>query len=360
MTRRNLKSQIPNPKPRVYSPKSMVHSPQSLVHGPKSKVSSPKSGICGICVICGCLLFLSCFRLDSFLFDPSKVTEYLNPADMDSSWHVRFIIPDSLIEPVTLTVPGGNRIYGFFVRQPSDTAAFAKVRSPKSTAHGLKSAESAKSVDDAPESRATVIYNHGNGQNINRYWGRVELLWEMGLNVFIYDYEGYGKSEGTPAGDACYADAEIALEYVLARPDVVDSNVVYYGWSLGSFMACHLAADFDAKPRCLILENPMASMSALAEEGAVLGIPGSFLVDADFDNEVRMRFLGCRTLIIYGKKDDTAVPERNALVLLDKAYGWIPTTAWPVENAGHDDLPEAMTWPEYSRVIKAFIAGDTL
>ncbi len=305
-----------------------------------SSAANPRSGICRICVICGCLLFLSCFRLDSFLFDASKVTEYLNPVDMDSSWHVRFIIPDSLIEPVTLTALNGNHIYGFFVRQPA-------------------ASQSAKSADDTPESRFTVIYNHGNGQNINRYWGRVELLWEMGYKVFIYDYEGYGKSEGTPSGEACYADAEAVLAYVLARSDVVDSNVVYYAWSLGSFMACHLAADV-RHPRCLILENPMASMSALAKEGAVLGIPGSFVADADFDNEARMRFLGCRTLIIYGKKDDTAVPERNAKVLLAEAQGWIPITARPVENAGHSDLPEVMTYPEYSRTVTAFVRGDSL
>ncbi len=281
-------------------------------------------------------ILLSCFRLDSFLFEPTSVEGgYFNPVDMDSSWHVRWIIPDSLIEPVTLSGLDSNRVYGFFVRRPADTAG-------------------------ATLNAATVIYNHGRGENINRYWGRVELLWEAGCNVFIYDYEGYGMSEGTPTGDACYADAEAALGHVLARPDVVDSNVVFYAWSFGSFMACHLAADFDFKPRCLILENPAASASGLAKEGTVLTIPGSFLVDADFDNEVRMRYLGCRTLIIYGREDQTAVPERNALVLIDKAYGWIPITGYPVDGADHSDLPEKMGYGEYERVVTEFIAGDSL
>jgi|WetSurMetagenome_2_1015567.scaffolds.fasta_scaffold261346_1 pimeloyl-ACP methyl ester carboxylesterase len=284
------------------------------------------------CLLLALVLVLAgCFKLDSFLFDQTRVEEYLQMSSADSlAWHVRGIIPDSLVEPVTLAGLNGNKVYGFFVRHPS-------------------------------ADNFTVLYNHGNGQNINRYWGRVELLWETGCNVFIYDYEGYGKSEGSPSGDACYADADAALAYVLARPDVVDSMVVYQAWSLGSFMACHLAADNDSfKPRCLIIENPMASTSALAKEGAVLGIPGSFLVDADFDNEVRMPFLGCRTLIIYGKKDDTAVPERNALVLLDKAREWIPITGYPIEGANHSDLPEVMGYSEYERVVKAFIAGDSL
>jgi len=274
-------------------------------------------------------VFVSCFRLDSILFWPDRVDEYFRPADMDSAWHTRGVVPDSLREEVRLFPAPGETTFGFFARALPDTVP-------------------------AP----TVIYSHGNAGNINGYWNRVELLWEAGCNVFIYDYEGFGKSEGTPSGEACYADAESALAYVLARPDVVDSNVVYYAWSLGSFMACHLAADVRS-PRCLILENPMVSMSALAKEGAVLGIPGSFVVDADFDNETRIPLVGCRTLIIYGKIDDTAVPERNALVLLDKANP-STTKGYPIEGANHSDVPEVMGHDEYERVVKAFIAGDSL
>jgi hypothetical protein len=247
---------------------------------------------------------------------------------------VRWIIPDSLVEAETLVnAQNGNKVYGFFVRRPGGSG-----------------------VTDI-----TVIYNHGNGRNINRYWGRVELLWEAGCNVFIYDYEGYGKSEGTPTGDACYDDADAALKYVMSRADVVDTNVVVYGWSLGSFMACHLATDIaDFTPKCLILENPMASTSAIAREAAVLGIPGSFLVDADFDNETRIQRVGCRTIILYGKIDDTAVPERNAIVLLDRAKGRIPITGLPIEGANHSDLPEVMGYDEYRRVVSTLIAGDSL
>jgi len=311
----------------------------------KPQASSSNSGIrriCGICAICGCLLFLSCLRLDSFLFEPIRLEgEYFTPVDMDSCWHVRWIIPDSLIEPVTLFGLDSNRVYGFFVRQPAEGDCPRMGTVPR----GLN-------LDGV-----TVLYNHGRGENINRYWGRVELLWEAGCNVFIYDYEGFGKSEGSPSGDACYADAEAALSWVRAR-GVPDSSIVYYAWSLGSFMACHLAADV-RKPRCLILENPMASTSALAKEGAVLAIPGSFLADADFDNEAKIPLVGCRTLIIYGRKDDTAVPERNALVLLDKANP-VATTDYPVESAGHSDLPEMMGYDKYERVVWAFIAGDSL
>jgi pimeloyl-ACP methyl ester carboxylesterase len=279
------------------------------------------------------LVLPGCFRFDSFLFDQTRVTEYLNPADMDSSWHVRWIIPDSLVEPVTLYGLDSNKVYAFFARQPADTS-------------------------DSPDPVVTVIYSHGNGSNINRYWGRLELLWEMGYNVFIYDYEGYGMSEGSPSGEACYADARAALDYVLSRPDVDDSLLVYYGWSLGSFMTCYLAADV-RRPLAAVLENPIASTSAVAKEGAVLAIPGSFLADADFDNETRIQTMGCPTLLLYGDKDETAVPERNAKVLLRKAL-YLPVLGYRIAGAGHSDLPEVMTYPEYLRVVRAFVAGDSI
>jgi len=273
------------------------------------------------------LLFAGCFSLDSFLFDATRLkgADYFDPVDMDSAWHVRWVIPDSLVEPETLLSTGGNRVYGFFVRAESGGAP-------------------------------TVIYSHGNGQNINRYWGRVELLWEAGCNVFIYDYQGYGKSEGAPSGRGCYDDAEAALACVRARPDVDTSRLVYYGWSLGSYMACHLAADVD-RPMAVILENPLASTDALAKEGAVLSIPGSFLVHADFDNERRIRVVGAPVLLVYGKLDDTAVPERHAFVLIDRASGFTDLEVHAVEAGGHDNLPEVMGYDGYRGLIEGFLSG---
>jgi pimeloyl-ACP methyl ester carboxylesterase len=252
------------------------------------------------------LLLPGCLRLDSFLFEPTQLDgEYFETADMDSSWHVHWVIPDSLVEPCTLAGLDGNKVYAFFARQPS-------------TDDRARTGVAAKDSNALAPIEVTVIYNHGRGENINRYWGRVELLWEAGCNVFIYDYEGFGKSEGTPSGEACYADARAALSWVRDR----------------------------------------GVPSALAKEGMVLGVPGSFLADADFDNETRIPLVGCRTLIIYGEKDDTAVPERNALVLLDKADP-LATTGYPVPNANHSDVPETMGYEEYERVVWEFIAGGS-
>ena len=294
----------------------------------------PKSrfpiGRFGIGVVCGCLVFVSCFRLDSILFWPDRVDEYFRPADMDSAWHTRYVIPDSLREEVRLFPATGETIFGFFARALPDTAP-----------------------------TPTVIYSHGNAGNINGYWNRVELLWEAGCNVFIYDYAGFGRSTGTPTGEACYRDAEAALDWCLARTDIDTSRIGYLGSSLGSFMTMHLAADGVRQPKQLLLEAPMASMSATARECAVLDIPGSFFVDADFDNETRIRKIqGTQVLIIFGRKDSGAVPERTALVLLREAESaGVDIDTIDLANANHLNLPDQMGFDNYRRVVREFFDG---
>ena len=277
------------------------------------------------------LLVAGCMTLDSNLFDAERVTEYLNPADIDTAWHVRGVIPESLRELVALNSLDSNTIYGLFVRAVRDT-------------------------DGPDDPHSTVIYCHGKSRCINRFWGRVELLWEAGFDVFIFDYQGYGMSEGSPSGAACYADAEAALAYVLKRPDVDTSRIVLYGWSLGSFMARHLAVDV-RPPAAVILENPMASVSGVAKEGALLAIPGSFLADADFDNETRIAMgdSATRLLIVYGNEDETAVPDRCAELLYSEAHGWGELDSIVVNGANHSDIPELMGYDEYRRAMSEFV-----
>ncbi len=273
------------------------------------------------------LLLLSCFTFDSFLFEPTKVTEYFQPADLDTSWHIRNIIPDTLIQPVQLTSME-NKIYGFFV-YPDGLSE-----------HSL-------------ENQVTIIYCHGSGENINRYWGRVELLWEIGYKIFIFDYQGYGKSEGSPSAVGCYSDGEAALDYCRSRNDVDENKIVYFGSSLGSFIATYLACDVKY-PLGLILEVPLSSVSAITREGTVLNIPGSYVVEADFDNEKRITKVESPILIIYGKNDDTAVPERHAEVLIDLLEKANKDFESYEADANHDDIPEKMG-DEYGRIINDFI-----
>jgi hypothetical protein len=250
------------------------------------------------------------FSLDDFLFDPTQIDEYLRPADLEE-WSVRFIIPDALIEPITL-VSMGNTIYGFFVSGNPDSVAHNQV---------------------------TILYCHGKDENINRYWGRVEYLWEMGFNVFIFDYQGYGKSEGEPSGEALFSDGEQALAYLQSRTDIDTSKIVMYGWSLGAFVATYLAADI-YHPAALILEAAPASVTALLWDSGLLNLPGSYVAEADFDNENRIADIDCPLLMMHGREDDFVVFDRHVPLVWDNAEE--PKEHVWVNGATHDDIPEIL------------------
>tara|TARA_B100000745_G_scaffold278356_1_gene209351 strand:- start:48 stop:284 length:237 start_codon:yes stop_codon:yes gene_type:complete len=63
----------------------------------------------------------------------------------------------------------------------------------------------------------------------------------LGVNVFIFDYRGYGKSEGKPSERGVYRDAEAAIKYLQNRPDVDSKCIIYFGRSLGAAIAINTA-----------------------------------------------------------------------------------------------------------------------
>lgn len=281
-------------------------------------------------IILSVLLLCSCVRvisLDDFLYEPTEVDEYLRYEDL-VEWGTRFIIPDSLVEPVVLTSMG-NSIYGFFVKGNPDSVTNNEV---------------------------TILYCHGRSENINRYWVRVEYLWEMGFNVFIFDYQGFGMSEGSPSGEALFSDGREALTYVRTHPDVDTAKIVYYGWSLGTFVVTYLAAEV-SHPSCVILEAAIASATALLRDSGLLNLTGSYVVDADFDNEGRIADIESPLLMMHGRADDYVVFDRHVWLIWNNAIQ--PKECLWVEEAGHDDIPEILGSVYYNTVID-FIARHVL
>lgn len=115
-----------------------------------------------------------------------------------------------------------------------------------------------------PAARGTILYCHGNGLNIAN---RVELcrdLHSLGVNVFIFDYRGYGRSRGRPTEQGTYRDARAAYEVVRAKYDDADNPpVIVYGASLGGTIAAQLALD---KPvRAAIFESSFTSAVDVGE-----------------------------------------------------------------------------------------------
>lgn len=278
-----------------------------------------------IFIIISLIFVISCIRiltLDSFLFGPTEVDEYFD-VDVLREWDSRLIIPDSLVEEVVLSSMGYD-IYGFFVKGNPDSVS---------------------------NNQITFLYCHGKDENINRYWFQVEHFWEMGYNTFIFDFQGYGKSQGEPSGDALYSDGEEALDYVLSRTDVDTDRIVYYGMSLGTFVATYLAADI-RHPAALIIESAPASITELLHDSGLIKLSGSYVADADFDNVRRIDKINCPLFMLHGEDDSFTAFERHVPMIWNNAVE--PKEHLWVEGSDHSEIIETLG-DEYNEAIIDFI-----
>lgn len=91
-------------------------------------------------------------------------------------------------------------------------------------------------------STVTILFSHGNAEDIGMiYEWFCEFTRELNVNLFAYDYEGYGKASGTPSEASCYEDIEAAYNFLITSLHIPPSNIIIYGRSVGSGPSCYLA-----------------------------------------------------------------------------------------------------------------------
>ncbi len=113
------------------------------------------------------------------------------------------------------------------------------------------------------EPRAVVLFCHGNAGNVtHRDYILEQLQRVVGVSVLIFDYRGYGQSEGSPNEAGILADARAARRWLARRAKVAEQDLVLMGESLGGAVAADLAADGGA--RALILESTFTSLPEVA------------------------------------------------------------------------------------------------
>jgi fermentation-respiration switch protein FrsA (DUF1100 family) len=116
----------------------------------------------------------------------------------------------------------------------------------------------------APHARATMLFLHGNGGNISHRLARIGLLHRLGVDVFVVDYRGYGKSEGRAGEEGTYRDARAARQYLVEERSIPAASIVLYGESLGAAVAVRLAVEYP--PKALIVDSGFTSVADLGAE----------------------------------------------------------------------------------------------
>ena len=195
--------------------------------------------------------------------------------------------------------------------------------------------------------RGTIIHCHGNGGNIgHRAWMAADFH-RLGLNAFIFDYRGYGRSRGIPTEEGTYRDARAAYEVVRARyGQAEDPPVILHGQSLGGAVAIHLALD---KPvRGLIVESSFTSVPDMAAK-YYPWLPRR-LIRFKYDALARVGQLAIPKLFAHSP-DDEIVPFPLGQRLFQAAAG---PKSFVALSGGHNDSGWTST-PEYWRAINHLV-----
>ena len=197
---------------------------------------------------------------------------------------------------------------------------------------------------DAP----VMLFCHGNAGNISDRLENVKLLLEIPVNVFIFDYRGYGKSPGKPSEEGVYRDAEAAWQYIRKQRGTPAERIVFFGRSLGGAIALDVAIRHPV--RAIILESTFVSLRSLVKKmfPYLLFYP---FIPSKFANDRKIEKIHIPILIIHGS-DDHTVPWRQGKMLYELANQ--PKEFWLVKGAQHTDSYEVSPL-EYKRKLGNFM-----
>ncbi len=200
----------------------------------------------------------------------------------------------------------------------------------------------------ADEAKLTLMLFHGNAENVGDRLDFIKLLNESHLNVFYFDYQGYGKSEGKPSEQNTYDDAMAAYNYLIERKDVDNDFIVFFGRSLGGAIAIDLAT----KVKCykLITEG---TFSSIKDMGKVLFpyIPIHLVAPNRYDNLSKAQTISVPFMIIHGTEDEV-VPFKLGVKLSKVAGG--QSEFYVIDGASHNDT-YIIGKDAYFEKLKAFL-----
>lgn len=204
----------------------------------------------------------------------------------------------------------------------------------------------------------TVLFSHGNAEDIGLVYDWFETFSErVGVNVFLYEYEGYGRSTGNrtynaenkPNDQSLYEDIDAAWHHLTVNMNVSPTSIVIYGRSLGSGPSCYLAERLSGEKvpvAGLILQSPLLSVWRVAFEFR-------FTLPWDlFPNVDRIVNVAVPTFIIHGTKDEI-VPFWNGEQLFLACPPEYRAKPYWVDGAGHNNIES------YSKNSVDFFAAIT-
>jgi pimeloyl-ACP methyl ester carboxylesterase len=196
-----------------------------------------------------------------------------------------------------------------------------------------------------PEARYTILFSHGNGEDLGDLQHFLPVLRDAGFSLLAYDYRGYGmSSRRTPTERRAYEDLAAAYDHLTGPLGVPPERIILHGRSLGGGIASHLASRRPAAG--LVLESTFVSAFRVP-------ITRPLFPFDRFATAARLRDVHYPVLVIHGTRDEV-VPFWHGPALLEAANP--PRTHFWVEGAGHNNLAWA-AGPRYAQALRDFAAS---
>jgi len=193
-------------------------------------------------------------------------------------------------------------------------------------------------------SKFTLLYIHGNAEDLGDIRPMLERLHNWGFNVFAYDYRGYGTSDGKPNEGNAYQDADAAYKYLTQQLKIPPERIILYGRSVGGGSATELATRHSVAG--LILESTFTSAFRVV-------VPFPLLPFDKFANLDKLGKIRCPVLVMHGQADQT-IPIEHGQTLF-KAASEPKMSLW-VSGAGHNDF----TWVAGERHQETLLSFEQL
>jgi fermentation-respiration switch protein FrsA (DUF1100 family) len=194
-----------------------------------------------------------------------------------------------------------------------------------------------------PQAQYTLLYSHGNAEDMGIVLPVLQEIYEQGFSVFTYDYQGYGTSQGFPSEQGSYVDIGLAYHYLTKNLEIPPTQVIAHGRSVGGGPTLWLATKYPVAG--VILESTFVSAFRVVTQIPLLPFDR-------YPNLARIRKLSAPVLIIHGVEDDL-IPIWHSRELYQEAPD--PKTFLWLEGAGHNTVGGETYW----KALREFANGLT-
>ncbi len=201
--------------------------------------------------------------------------------------------------------------------------------------------------------RPIILFCHGNAGNISHRLDNIMRLLEKKIQVFIFDYRGYGESSGSPTEKGIYMDGRAAYDYLVRDEHFIPREIVLFGRSLGAAVAIDVALRREV--RSIIIESAFSSTRDMAKTMFPLGFLSS-IIPNNYNNLEKIRRLNIPKLIIHGEEDEI-VPFNMGMSLFEASGE--PRYFFPIKGAGHNDT-YLLGGERYFQNITSFIMDSRI